>query len=624
MSHVIVGTAGHIDHGKSSLVLALTGTDPDRLPEERKRKITIDLGYAFLNDDVAIIDVPGHEKFIRNMVAGASTVDFAMLVVAADDGVMPQTTEHLQILKLLGVRIGCIVITKIDMADNDWIDLVEEQIEESVRETFLEGAELFRVDSLSKTGIIEFREFLLSKLSEMTPRNNPGAFRQPIDRVFSVKGHGTVVTGTVLSGNTKKDARLTILPGNHQVRVKHVESHGKERKQLVPGQRAALNLIGDLKQIERGYTLAEPDSLIVTSRIRIAIELLNTAKPLKDRQRLRFLIGTDEALGRLQIIHAEGTAYYANLLLENPVVAAWGDRFIIRRYSPMETLGGGQVLETMPPKLRATDRNTETEFSRQLAVSSITEAIFAYLRYRGKCGLPVKYLAQCFGITVNRLHELLKDSPLQNILLIGDFIILDEHIEPCKKSILAEIDSIHETQPELQGLSTSGFQTSSLKYYKEPVLQHSVDELILSGTIGKQQGVLFRIDRKPSLSERQQSIIDSISAVLKRKKFAPPLSGPLSEELSFPKQEIEKALVIMERLGYARRIGPDLFFDSNCFADAVQSVRNALMNSDELSVSEISKLLASSRKYVVPFMEYLDSQSITRREGNSRVKGPKF
>ncbi|MBU1638801.1 selenocysteine-specific translation elongation factor [bacterium] len=624
MSHIIVGTAGHIDHGKSSLVLALTGTDPDRLPEERKRKITIDLGYAFLNDDVAIIDVPGHEKFIRNMVAGASTVDYAILVIAADDGVMPQTTEHLQILKLLGVRDGCVVITKIDIADNDWIDLVEEQIEESVKGTFLQGAELFRIDSLSKRGLPEFREFLLSALSSMTPRNNPGVFRLPIDRVFSLKGHGTVVTGTVLSGTVGKDDKLVILPGSHSVRVKHVESHGKERDSLVPGQRAALNLIGEVKDLERGLTLGEPDSLFETSRIRIAIELIPNSKPLKDRQRLRFLIGTDEALGRLQILHQAENLCFANLLLEKPVVAAWGDRFIIRRYSPMETLGGGKVLEAHPPKLRAADKAAETDFSRQLSVNSIAEALFAQLKTRGRFGIAKKYLAQCFGIPVFRLHELLEQPLLCEAVQLGDFTILKEHIETCKRNILSEIDRVHETQPELKGLSISAFSTSSLKPYAEQILQRAVDELIRSNLIGKQSGVLFRLDRKPSLTDHQQALINSISAILKRERFTPPLSGPLAEELSIPKQEVEKTLVIMERLEYAKRIGLDFFFDSDCFTTAVRSLRGALANSEGLSVSEISSLLSSSRKYVVPFLEYLDSEGVTRRENNLRVKGPKF
>lgn len=624
MSHIIVGTAGHIDHGKSSLVLALTGTDPDRLPEEQKRKITIDLGYAFLNDEVAIIDVPGHEKFIRNMVAGASTVDYAVLVVAADDGVMPQTTEHLQILKLLGVRDGCVVLTKIDIADKDWIDLVEEQINDAVQETFLDQKPLFRVDSLSKKGISEFRDFLIATLSEMTPRNNPGVFRQPVDRVFSIKGHGTVVTGTILSGTVRKDDKLVVLPGDFTVRVKHVESHGQERDALVPGQRAALNLIGEVKNLERGLTLAEADSLIETSRVRVAIQMIPNSQPLKDRQRVRFLIGTDEALGRLQILQADEHLCFANLLLEKPAVAAWGDHFIVRRYSPMETLGGGQVLEALPPKLKSAEKAIELDFSRKLQAKSISDAILAQIEFRGRYGISTKYLAKCFGIPLQRLNELLKDQPLQDTLQLGDYLVVKEHLEACKLAILSEIDLIHKSQPELKGFSLSSFATSSLKPYAEPILQHAVEELIQAQLIGKQSGILFRLDRKPTLTERQQITIDAILNILKRDKFTPPLSAPLAEELSLTKQEIEKALVIMERLNYARRVGLEFFFDVECFEDAVRSVREALQNSAGVSVSEISNMLSSSRKYVVPFLEYLDSEGITRREGNLRIKGSKF
>jgi selenocysteine-specific elongation factor len=626
MGRIIVGTAGHIDHGKSTLVRALTGTDPDRLPEEKKRGITIDLGYAFLDDIAAIIDVPGHEKLIRNMVAGAATIDFALLIVAADDGMMPQTLEHLQILQLLGVRHGMIVITKADAVEPDWLAMVEDQVRSGVKNFFLRDARIVIVDSLSGHGISELRRELIETLRTLPVRSEKGVFRLPIDRVFTVKGRGTVITGTILSGSIQKDTRLAALPGGFDVRVKRLENHGSEQDTLYAGERAALNVVGDTEPLTRGLTLAIPGSLPVSSRIKVRIDLLNETDAFKERQRLRFLVGTQETIGRVQILSkVSRLQYYANLLLESDAVITWGDRFVLRRYSPLETLGGGVVLEPETPRMRTRDIESESAFAAQLDVSDLPAALTSCLRHRGRHGIAAASLAAAFGLTGARTLECLRQAAgPSGVVTINDLLLHSVDLQLHRKNLLANLKALHDRSPQHKGFSRTDIQTGPLSALPDIVMDHVLQSLIAEGLV-LSDGALYREpDRTVNIPPAQKALYDRILSLLIASGFAPPSAAMISESISRPRPEIEKALVAMEKLGLCRRMGLDLFFETAQFERAQAAVIQALAQKSELSVADSAALLGSSRKYVVPFLEYLDHLGITQRSGNIRLRGKNF
>jgi len=360
--HLVIGTAGHIDHGKTSLIKALTGRDLDSLAEEKERGITIELGFAFLNENIAFVDVPGHERLVKTMVAGASAMGAAMLIVAADDGIMPQTKEHLIVLDALGISKGIVVITKADLVDEEWIELVNEELRELVDNSSLKGSKILVVDSLSGRGIEELRNELFDLYESYENVENPGFFRMPVDRSFLIKGYGRVVTGTVWSGSTKKNDKLQLLPGNNEVRVRGIEAHEKEVKEIYYGHRAALNLVTDAEP-ERGQVLLSKGRAVETDFFDAFISLLPESRQIKHRTRIRLHIGTAEIIGRIMIVGADfilpGENGIARVALESPIVAMVGDRAVIRLYSPMETLGGLEILDPQPPDKRRTIKGLE-------------------------------------------------------------------------------------------------------------------------------------------------------------------------------------------------------------------------------------------------------------------------
>ncbi|MBU0508480.1 selenocysteine-specific translation elongation factor [bacterium] len=623
MARVIVGTAGHIDHGKSALVRALTGTDPDRLPEEKRRGITLDLGYAFLDDVAAIIDVPGHERLIRNMVAGAATVDFALLVVAADDGVMPQTREHLSILALLGVRYGAITVTKVDGVADDWIELVEEQIYDTVRGTFLESAPLYRVDSLSGRGVPEFRERLMTTLRSLPARPERGVFRLPMDRVFTIRGRGTVVTGTIISGEVHKDARLAVMPGGFDIRVKRLETQGGEADLLRAGQRAALNLIGQTEHLARGGMLTIPDALLETSCVRVAIDLLPKADTLKDRQRIRFLIGTHEAIGRLQLIERmDKRRYYANVLLESEIVTAWGDRFVLRRYSPLETLGGGTVLEPTPPPFRARTRESEAALARSLHTESLADAIGSLLKGRGLYGLEHRVATKIFAISRSELNEILTELPQPDRPVeVGEYLLLRSRVAELRLNVVNRVNTLHDHRPDSPGFSRSDLFQMELARLPDTIRDFLLTELVRDGKLVQESALYRATDRGMTLRPDQQELSEDVLDLLRQGAFAPPSALAIAETLKKPREQIEKALVLLDRMGKCRRLGNDLFFTTEQFDDAIAQIRKTILQGVHLTVSEAARLLGSSRKFVVPFLEHLDGIGITQRVGNVRVAG---
>ncbi|HEY8413865.1 MAG TPA: selenocysteine-specific translation elongation factor, partial [Pyrinomonadaceae bacterium] len=487
MTSLIVGTAGHIDHGKSALVRALTGTDPDRLPEEKRRGITIDLGFADLElDDLKIgfVDVPGHERFIKNMLAGAHGIDLLALVIAADEGVMPQTREHFDICRLLGVRNGLIVITKRDLVEEELLPLVEEEARSLVAGSFLEDAPLIAVSSKTGAGLEELKSRLIETAARVPPRSVDFITRLPIDRAFSMKGFGAVVTGTLIAGRITEGDELELLPAGIKVRVRGLQVHGHAVKQAHAGQRTAVNLAGvDTAQIERGMVLAPPGRLRPTQVIDVWLDVLpNAPRAVRTRSRVRFHIGATEVLGRVTVLDAfseiaPGDGAVAQLRLEAPVVALHEDRFVVRSYSPAETIGGGYVINPLAAKHRRKETKQTIELFKALMNPQRATKFAGLVRSAGKRGFRPADMVAAMGWTNEVFARVAAEATKQgSVVDAGGVYLGREDFAQLSSEVVAELDRHHKREPLARGMLRETL--------REKVFAHSLPEVFSSVIAG--------------------------------------------------------------------------------------------------------------------------------------------
>lgn len=623
MGHVIVGTAGHIDHGKSLLVKALTGTDPDRLPEEQQRHITIDIGFAFLDDVAAIIDVPGHERFIRNMVAGAATVDYAMLIVAADDGAMPQTQEHLDILCLLGIEHGVVVITKADFVEADWLELVRDQIKSLVTGTFLQDASVFVVDSLSGRGVPELRAFLLTELADLRRKGDRGFFRLPIDRVFQMKGHGTVVTGTIVSGKVAVEDRLELLPQRKEVRVRGLQSHGSPQTSLDMGRRTAINLGGvDKELLRRGNVLATPGHLVSCNHWRGTVSLLRSVSPLKNRQRLRIHIGTQEVIAR--VLPLQSDPPLADFYLETPAVASHLDRFVLRTYSPMVTIGGGVVIEVNVPPTARRWRSEVLNTSVALARAKEAEFCDVYLQGRAPFGASMSDLIRATGYGKETTGQWIEDLLAQGrVVALGEKYLSLSSLQQHHDRILEVLSEFHREKPELPGIERAELRQAALPAISESLFAAILKTLSDSGKVRVHGSVVSSPDHTALFSASHEKLAEKLLSAIHDAAFRPPPVADMAKMLNMPPNEVFHVLVLLVKQGRIVRLEPELFFHPDVFQDAVSKLRHEIKSRGAVTVGNVTALLDSTRKYVVPFLEHTDKMGVTRRDGDQRVAGSK-
>jgi selenocysteine-specific elongation factor len=618
VGHIIVGTAGHIDHGKSLLVKALTGTDPDRLPEEQQRHITIDLGFAFLSEVAAIIDVPGHERFVHNMVAGAATIDYAMLIVAADDGVMPQTQEHLDILRFLGIERGLVVITKADLVEEAWLELVRDQIVEATTNTFLQNVPIFVVDSLSGRGIADLRDFLLKELSSLQRRRDRGFFRLPIDRVFQMKGHGTIVTGTILSGTVAVEDRLELLPQGKEVRVRGLQTHGLAQASLSMGQRGAINLGGIERQLlNRGNCLVTPGHMISSQRLRVKISLLKHVPPLKNRQRVRVHIGTQEVMARILPLAPEEPL--ADIFLDEPAPVVRLDHFVLRSYSPMATIGGGVIVEVHSP--RVTKRNRDTELAASRALSEATEQKFiqCFLDHRAFYGATQTELIQASGFGTESVMRWLADLlSAKNVAILGDRYFSASSLKRLRQRVLDTLQGFHRRKPELPNMERAELRQEALPGIPENLLALILRMLDDEGEV-KVEGSGIRLSsHKAALASEQEALAQKLLSIIQNAGFRPPPIADIARNLGISPSEAGKTLGLLTKQGRLVRLEPEIFFHPAIFEEAISKLRAEIAARGMVTVGNVSALLDSSRKYVVPFLEYTDKIGVTKREGDQR------
>jgi selenocysteine-specific elongation factor len=626
----VIGTAGHVDHGKSTLVQALTGTHPDRLKEEREREMTIDLGFAWLTlpsgEEVGIIDVPGHRDFLENMLAGVGGIDAALFVIAADEGMMPQTNEHLAILDILQVQGGVVALTKIDLIDDpDWLDLVHEDVHSALKHTVLENAPIIHVSSRTHQGIPELLNSLGECLANRPPRPDLGRPRLPVDRVFTMPGFGTVVTGTLSNGSLQTGNEVEILPSGLRTRIRGLQTHKQKEETAVPGSRTAVNISGiNVDQVNRGDVITSPGTYQPSRRIDVHFRLLpDIPQPLKHDTQVKFFLGTAEVQSRVRLLGSEellpGEEGWLQLELEQPVVAIRGDRYVLRRPSPGETLGGGTIVDPHP-------KERHKRFSTQV-LTNLDQLIQ---------GTPAEILLQAMqamGIAplqdvINRsnLDAATAKSAAEELFASGNLISLEAVagvVPPpqslvisnsawgmLKRQTLQELASYHKTYPLRPGMPREELKSR----LKQPSrLFNLLLHRILSDGAIAETGSFVRLDGfKIQFTPQQQHSVDGLLARFTASPFAPPTVKDCHAEVG---EEIFNAMV---ELGWLLPIPPDVVFRKQDYELMLAEIKKLLNQKQTISAGEVRDHFNTSRRYVLALLEYLDAQGITVREGDAR------
>ena len=625
MQHVIVGTAGHIDHGKSSLVLALTGTDPDRLREEKERGITIDLGFAHTTEQdtvLSFVDVPGHERFVRNMLAGVGGMDLVMLHVASDESVMPQTREHFEICRLLSVPAGLVVITKTDLADAGMLDVVRLEIQELVSDSFLEGAPVVAVSARTGEGIPALRRTLADLASTARRRTSDGPPRLPIDRVFSMKGFGTVVTGTLLSGRLTHDDELVLQPSGRVVKVRGLHVHGKSQGEAVAGQRVAVNLSGvEVADITRGETLTSTDAVTVTRHADVQIELLPTARQLKHGARVRFHQGTRELVGRIVLpdaTHLEpGASACVRIYLDAPAALVRGDRFILRAYSPLATIAGGTILDPLPPRRGV---RTAAGIARlQRLRQSEQDAVMAAIEEAGLCGLPLPQLSGRMGVASNQRQALVERLVHASLASeIGGTLVAASRLSAVEEAVVAAVTRYHAGHPLEEGMPREEVRERLFARAPLPVFEHVLRVLTDRKRIIARDRIALA-GHNVALTHDEARARDAMVETLRAAKLTPPDPSMLATQIGVPLEVVTRIATLLVRRSELVRAGDLLFHESAMkqLKSEIQSLKQSGVT-DTIDVASFKDRYNITRKYAIPLLEYLDRERVTKRVGDAR------
>jgi len=627
MNNVIIGTAGHIDHGKTTLVRALTGIDTDRLKEEKTRGMTIDLGYAHLtlpNGQVAsIIDVPGHERFVKNMLAGVVGIDIALLVVAADESVMPQTREHLDILQLLRVEHGIVAITKADSVDPEWLDIVRDEVRELLADTCLASSPIIPVDSVSGRGLPELLSVIQEVCNSMMRRQASHGFRLPIDRVFTLTGFGTIVTGTLVDGTINVGDKVEILPRGLESRARQLQIHGRTVQSAQAGTRLAINLAGvDTVDLVRGDVCASPGTLRSSSRFDILLKLLPSAShSLKNKTRIRFHIGTAELLGRITLLDREelepGDEAFAQFSSETPGVAAYGDRFVIRSYSPMVTIAGGIVVDPVAQKHRRYDIEIIAALETRSKGSTVQQLEAILKQYH--TGVTTADLSKQMNQTdLEQSLRALREAGKLVELEGGRIFHLSTYDALVRRTaeILSEFHSKYPLRPGMPKEELRARITRQIDHRTfNALLAHleQLHQICTIDTVVCQKG--FAI----TLNSEEQSAAREILDTLQRAGFEPPDENQLLENTGLPTSTSRDILDLLVHQGEIVKVAENLYFHASAILKAEQLLREHLAKHHSITVGQFRDLSGSSRKYAVPLLEYFDSRKITRRKGDERV-----
>jgi len=630
VTNLVVGTAGHIDHGKSSLVRALTGIDPDRLKEEKARGITIELGFAHTavgNTRIAFVDVPGHERFVRTMLAGVGGIDCVLLIVAADESVMPQTREHFDICRLLRIPRGIVVLTKSDLADPDTRALVRQDVAELVKGSFLESAPVIDVSATTGDGLDELREAIAGQVTQVRRRPVESAARLPIDRAFSMKGFGTVVTGTLVAGRIGVDDELIVQPGGRLVKVRGVQVHGRPSGEAVAGQRTAINLGGvEVGDVSRGETLLTPDTLSVTRRIDAEIDLLRSAKPLRHGARVRVHNGTAEVLGRVSIAGtsseiAAGAGEVVRIRLEAPAVLTRGDRFIIRAYSPPITIGGGIVIDAAPTRPGVRSAEGKSALERLRIGGGETAALFAMIDGAGLAGVAKWSLVSRAGVPPIRMQSTLQELAPLGVVVAGDRLLAAPHLKKAADRVLALVAAAHKANAMSDGLPREEAREKIFARVSPAIFEKAIDDLkAAKALVGTER--LALPTHKASVTGADDQVRAAIIEAYRAGGLKPPDAAAIESSVKAPRPIVEKVTALLLREKVLVKLDTIVFH-----AAALQRLKEEVTALKDgapggratVDVTAFKDRYGVSRKYAIPLLEFLDRERVTRRTGDVRL-----
>jgi selenocysteine-specific elongation factor len=627
---VIVGTAGHIDHGKSTLIEALTGTHPDRLEEEKRRGITIDLGFAFLEEGgvrFGFVDVPGHERFVKNMLAGTSGIDLVLLVVAADEAIKPQTREHFDICRLLGVKRGVIALTKSDLVDTYSVEIVQAEIEDFLKGSFLEDAPILPVSAKTGAGLGQLKLALLEAARETEDKHSERHFRLPIDRSFAVKGFGTVVTGTLISGHLAVGDEVELLPEKKLLRVRGLQTGGKSVPRAVAGQRTAVNLAGvDYTALRRGMVIAAPGKFGKTRRIDTQLELLASAPRLKNRADVHFHAATAETLAEVRLYDrtelAPGQTAMAQLRLADEIVAVRGDRFIVRQASPLITIGGGEILDPLAKRPIRKDTG-RVKFLATLAGGSHDEILLAMVE-RNILGIGVVEIVGRTGwreTEVQSAAQTLAQTGAVHIVNAEPLLLLAEPLfQEFSTKLLARVESFHQDNPLLPGIAREDLRASLGRRVRTETFRTALDELVKQKKIAAQGELLKKPGSEISLTPEEAKAKQQMEQAFRKGGLAVPSVKEVLAQLVIESRRAEKILQILLRDKVLVRVSAELIFHHQALSQLPTMLQTYKKSRGErLGVPAFKELTGITRKYAIPLLEYLDRQRLTRRMGDERV-----
>jgi selenocysteine-specific elongation factor len=632
MKHIVLGTAGHVDHGKTALIKTLTGIDTDRLKEEKERGISIELGFASLNirnhQTLGVVDVPGHEKFIRNMVSGAAGIDMVVLVIAADEGVMPQTREHLHICTLLGIKKGIVALTKIDLVEKDWLDLVEDEARKFLKGSFLEDSPIIPVSSLTGEGLVALLDALTVMAENIGEEPDSGIFRLSIDRVFTMRGFGTVVTGTLTSGSIKVGDEVEILPQGVLAKIRGIQIHNETAPAAEAGQRTAINLQGVEKTtITRGDVLAKPRTLYPSKRLDIRVTYLpGKDRKLKNRNLVRFHAGTSEVIARIILLDrdemASGEDGNAQIILETPTVAMAGDRFVLRSYSPVTTIGGGVIIDPLPRKHKRHVDHVNGEFSL-LCDGSDSEKVATIIGRAGIEGIDITQLTVRTGIHQDILKKTLDVMYSQNkaIRIDGeDPRIISYHMyQNLQEKILGEVRRYHKQYPLKEGIPKEELRNTMGPFISSKLFNMTTRRLESIGQIVADKEIIRMSEHSVNLKGELADLRKDIADLYMDAGLTPPTVRELMVTFADRKGRVANILAIMLKEGVLVRINEELYYHKDILSNLRETYKNHLLKDGKATPASFKELTGLTRKFIIPLMEYYDMTKLTVRAGDHRI-----
>ncbi len=632
MKHIIIGTAGHIDHGKTTLIKALTGKDTDRLKEEKNRGISIELGFTYFDlpngKRAGIVDVPGHERFIKNMLAGAAGIDLVLLVIAADEGVMPQTKEHLNILSLLQIKKGIIVLTKTDMVEEEWLEIVIEQIMEDVQDTFLENAKIIPVSSVTKEGLDNLINEIDKLTDEISGKEVNKPFRLPIDRVFSISGFGTIVTGTLISGVINEGEKIMIYPEKIEARVRTVQVHDSKTVRAEAGQRVAINIAGvKVGDIKRGDVIAQPDSMDCSLMFDAKLKLLSSSeRSINNRDRLRIYHGSAEIFGRVVLLDRDellpGEEAFVQMRLEEEIACQKNDCFIIRFFSPMVTIGGGVILDPNPPKRK----RYKEEVIEELMIKeqgSVDEIVEQYIQKSSSSYPDAGNIAKASGsISLEKCKEILRSLEKDKKIKAfngneGTFYLHMNYLRLLSKNVELILTEYHKKYPLRTGMPKEELKSKTMESAKQRTSDLIFEFLHYENVIKLLGKYISLYDFEVAFTKEQQLIKNQIIKEYEAKKFNPPRLGELKDQIK--SKETEQVYNALIECGELIKVDQDTVFSKNAYEESISIMKGHFEENRSIQLGEFRDLLGTSRKYAMALLDYFDQQKITKRVEDMRV-----